>query len=62
MREARAQLAAIRTQLETSEDELAEAQAELSEAQSHAQTQRYLSLGMGGVAAALGIALLIILL
>lgn len=62
LREARAQLAAIRTQLETSEDELAEAQAELSEAQSHAQTQRYLSLGMGGVAAALGIALLIILL
>ncbi|MDE1537211.1 MULTISPECIES: hypothetical protein [Actinotignum] len=62
LREARAQLAATRTQLETSEDELAEAQVELSEAQTHAQTQRYLSLGMGGLAAALGIALLIILL
>ncbi|MFE1523606.1 hypothetical protein [Schaalia turicensis] len=62
LREARAQLAATRAQLETSGNELAETQAELREAQSHAQTQRYLSLGMGGLTAALGIAMLIILL
>ena len=62
LREAQAQLAAARVQLDTGEDELAEARTELGEARSQAQTQRYLSLGLGGLAAALGIALLIVLL